>query len=83
MTKLENCLFVIKFKGEDVLVKSEGAYVSELNKLYIKFVVDVLEDVTPATVELTTFLKSGIPPSAAFPASDGLRGKRYPFNLLI
>ena len=36
MTKLENCLFVIKFKGEDVLVKSEGAYVSELNKLYIK-----------------------------------------------
>jgi hypothetical protein len=36
MTKLENCLFVIKVKGEDTLVKAEGAYVSELNKLYIK-----------------------------------------------
>jgi hypothetical protein len=36
MTKLENCLFVINYKGEDVLVKAEGAYVSELNKLYIK-----------------------------------------------
>jgi hypothetical protein len=36
MTKIENCLFIIHFNGEDVLVKAEGAYVSELNKLYIK-----------------------------------------------
>jgi len=36
MTKLENCLFVIKVQGQDTVVKPEGAYVSELNKLYIK-----------------------------------------------
>lgn len=36
MTKVENCLFIIKFNGEDILVKAEGVYISELNKLYFK-----------------------------------------------
>ena len=36
MVKVETCLFIVKVNGEDTLVKCEGAYVSELNKLYLK-----------------------------------------------
>ena len=36
MQRLETCLFIIKVSGEDVLVQCVGAYVSELNQLYLK-----------------------------------------------
>lgn len=36
MVKVETCLFIVKVNGEDTLVKCEGAYVSELNQLYLK-----------------------------------------------
>ena len=36
MVKVETCLFIVKLNGEDTLVKCEGAYVSQLNKLYLK-----------------------------------------------
>jgi hypothetical protein len=36
MVKVETCLFIVKVNDEDTLVKCEGAYVSELNQLYLK-----------------------------------------------
>jgi hypothetical protein len=36
MVKVETCLFIVKVNNEDTLVKCEGAYVSELNQLYLK-----------------------------------------------